>query len=238
MIDSNYNWHTFWSQYRNIDYQSESDLFVQVGKTIHGAPISNSVFIQMIEDIVTQLELSPQDTLVDMCCGNGLLTLPISEFVRYIYAFDFTEHLIATAKQHRSNTKIHYAVADANRPFINELRITNAPQKYLMNDSLGYFNTTQLSSIIKHIQDTNHNFKLYVTGVPDDALKFNFYNTDERKRNYYAAVASGEASFQGIGKWWPMHEIVDIADTLNVKIRTQPQPNCISNYRSNVLIWN
>ena len=236
MNNSNFNWHSFWKDYRNIDFKSEDDLFIQVGKTVNGQPISRLVFMAMIEDIASSLELNSSDTMLEMCCGNGLLTLPLSEFVNEVVAFDFTDHLIATAQKFRTNSKITYRIADANSNFFEAFALQRMPNKFLMNDSLGYFTLQELKAIIVRIMDNSDHFRFYITGVPNDALKWNFYNTEERKQAYIASVNAGETSGKGIGHWWDMQLIQQLADELSLICTISNQPESISNYRTNILL--
>jgi hypothetical protein len=230
-----FNWKSFWKEYRNIDCLNEDDLFFQVGKTINGRPISKQMFQDMIEDVVANLTLKPEDTLLEMCCGNGLLTQPLSDFVSYVYAFDFTEHLIDTAIKERFSNKITYTVGDAKADFFSKFDFHENPNKFLMNDSLGYFTFSELLNIIERIMDRCDNFSFYITGVPDEDLKWNFYNTEERKTAYLVEVAAGDITAKGIGYWWRKQEFEAIAQKLNISCWIVNQPENISNYRSNVL---
>ena len=142
------NWQDFWRNYRkNKVTEDYLDLFYQVGKTINKLPIQQNIFDQMILDIINKLELNENDILLELCCGNGLLTKPLSFFVNKIYAFDFTEHLISTAKLKNQNENIEYAVGDVKSDFLNLFSISKMPNKYLMNDSLGYFTVSDLEKI-------------------------------------------------------------------------------------------
>jgi len=238
MDNKDFDWKKFWKQYRNIDFKCENDLFIQVGKTINGSPISAITFKLMLEDIVENLALSKNDVIMEMCCGNGLLTLPLSEFVYEIYAFDFTEHLIDTAKKTRKNKNITYEVCDANEDFFKKFKIINFPGKYLMNDSLGYFKPIDLKKIIINIKKEIPNFNLYITGIPNYDLKWNFYNTEERRLEYFTDISNGEISGRGIGYWWKMSELADIAKDLNLSYKINDQHSMISSYRSNILFSN
>lgn len=229
------DWNSFWNNYRNIESGTESDLFFQVGKTVNKAPVSQAVFNSAFEDIVKSLSLQKGDIILEMCCGNGLVTLPLSQIAKQIYAFDFTPHLIDAAVKFKQNDAIEYSVGDAKASFFDLFMIEEMPNKFLMNDALGYFNPEDLLEIIKYISTRAAKFSFYLTGIPNDALKWNFYNTEERKEAYLTGVTSGDESNNGMGRWWQKKELLEIAETLGLKVTLKNQVETISNYRMDVL---
>jgi hypothetical protein len=228
------HWKTFWEQYRMTQTQEEKDLFYQVGKTIQKEPISEEVFIEMIQDIKTKLQLSKNDTMLEMCCGNGLLSKPLGNFVKELYAFDFTERLIETAKKLKHGTNISYKVGDAKGDLNDLFEYTTKPNKFLMNDSLGYFKPIELSKILEQIIDRP--FTFYITGIPSDSLKWNFYNTEERKKRFKELCESGDDFNDGIGRWWKCDEFFELASKFDLDIIIQRQPKNISLFRMNVIL--
>ena len=229
------DWNSFWNNYRTLDSGTESDLFFQVGKTVNKQPVSEAVFNAAFEDIVKSLSLKPDDSILEMCCGNGLVTFPLSQISKKIFAFDFTPHLIETAKKLKQNEKIEYAVGDAKGKFFELFSIHEMPSKYLMNDALGYFSPEDLTEILTYIAESPRKFSFYLTGIPNDSLKWNFYNTDERKKTYLDGVANGDASNNGMGRWWKKSELLEIAENLGLKVTLKNQIEAISNYRMDVL---
>lgn len=230
------NWKDFWKNYRNIDPIKDDDLFFQVGKTINGKSISKYIFNKMIIDIKKELKLNKNDVLYELCCGNGLLSYPLSKYVCKVNAFDFTEHLISTAinKNHRSN--ITYKVGDAKSNFFQLFSSDSKPKKFLMNDSLAYFSSEDLYQIINTILSNTKNFRFYLTGVPNEDLKWLFYNTPSRVEDYILSSKNGDVFAKGIGKWWNIEDIRLIAKSLNLKFLSKNQISCVSNYRTDILL--
>ena len=228
------NWEGFWNSYRKKESQNKEDLFFQVGKTINKIPIADSLFQDMVEDIIQNLQLNDEDVLMELCCGNGIITLPLSTIVKQIYAFDFTDHLIESAKKHSQQSNINYTIGNAKSDFMELFQYEKKPRKFLMNDSLGYFEPNDLVTIIKKINCDS--FLFYITGVPCDELKWNFYNTPERKNHYLKMQTLEENYNDGIGKWWKVEEIKTITDKLGLKVTIHNQPAAISNFRMNILI--
>jgi len=229
------DWNSFWNNYRTLESETERDLFFQVGKTVNKEPVSEAVFNAAFEDIVNSLLIKPTDIVLEMCCGNGLVTFPLSQITKRIYAFDFVPHLIEAAKKFKQNDTIEYKVGDAKADFFNLFSLVQIPNKYLMNDALGYFTPMELTQILTYIMENVPRFSFYLTGIPNDALKWNFYNTDERKQTYLKGVEIGDESNNGMGKWWKKAELLEIAEALDLKITLKNQIQDISNYRMDVL---
>ncbi|MFC6098042.1 class I SAM-dependent methyltransferase [Flavobacterium qiangtangense] len=229
------DWNSFWNNYRALESRTERDLFFQVGKTVNKEPVSEAVFNAAFEDIVDSLSIKSKDTVLEMCCGNGLVTFPLSQITSKIYAFDFAPHLIEAAKRLKQNNTIEYKVGDAKASFLDLFSISQIPNKFLMNDALGYFSPNELLEILQYIIAKAPRFSFYLTGVPNDALKWNFYDTDERKETYLKGVENGDESNNGMGRWWKKSDLLQIAEGLGLKITLKNQISTISNYRMDVL---
>jgi hypothetical protein len=231
------NWKSFWSTYRRIEVIHSSDLYYQVGKTVNGIPISVDQLQMRLNDISVNLDLNKSDILFELCCGNGLLTLPLSKIVKKIYAFDFTEDLIQVALKHSNNVNIIYFINDAKNDFFDGISFDEVPTKFLMNESLSYFQPSDLSNIILNILRLNVKFKFFISGVPDESLMWNFYNTDERKKEYYNLIEKGDEFLNGIGKWWKMDDIQNIANNYSLKYDVM-QCSFDPKYRVNLIFSN
>jgi SAM-dependent methyltransferase len=238
------HWQSFWGSYRNADAQSEDDLFVQVGKTIARQPIPRGMFCSMVERIIERLELEHEDHLLDMCCGNGLISFELAGAAGHVTAVDFADHLIKAAMAFKSLPNIDYRVGDVSVP-IAELvgephqDAGETPQKYLMNDALAYFDPEALGAILDNIRLARHGkpFRFLLTGIPNSELKWNFYDTPERKRRHSELMNAGDDTNDGLGRWWDPSEIRMVCEQRGLQVRIENQPDAISDYRMDALIW-
>ncbi|GEM54856.1 hypothetical protein B0A58_04755 [Flavobacterium branchiophilum NBRC 15030 = ATCC 35035] len=230
-------WEDFWKDYRKKDIKNEDDLFYQVGKTFQKMPISAHAFDKIINDIIVSLQLEKEDVLMEICCGNGLITKKLSEKCKNIYAFDFTEHLIATAQEFKSADNIVYKTGNAKENFFNLFDFKNKPNKFLLNDSLAYFEPFELHAMIDCIQKQNSDFVFYVTNIPSDERKYHFYNTPERVQFYEEKQRQGDISNNGMGRWWTEQELITIANDLNISYKIQIPDTEITNFRINILFY-
>ncbi len=237
------NWQQYWEnflqhKYGKAEVASEDDLFCQVGRTVFKKPIAKEIFNEMMDKIVADLSFSPDDMLVELCCGNGLFTYELKDLVRQIIAVDFSQNIIDAANKYKSAGNITYRVGDVVA-FLSDFK-TNwpgiVPTKYLMNDALAYFILPDLEKILVNISSLSPDFIFLIRGVPNDNLKWNYYNTEERKALYLANIAKGDLTNDGLGNWWLPEDIQALCGSLNLNciIRNQELP--ISDYRMDVII--
>ena len=70
---------------------------------------------EAINYIVRRLELTKDDVVLDVCCGNGLLTKRIATHCKLVSGVDFSEILINTANSLSSADNLRYYLSDALR---------------------------------------------------------------------------------------------------------------------------
>lgn len=227
------DWREFWRTYREAEVKSESDLYYEVGKTVNQEPISEEALRESVEIVARGLSLSPDDLVLELCCGNGLMTRYLSALVARVRAVDFAERLVRHARQFRSGPKVEYFCADAV-DFVHELLETREylPSKVLLGDALGYFEPAMLGEILTSLgRLTDDHFVFMATGIPSDELKWNFYNTPERVRRYELNQEQAKNTNDGIGRWWRTAELEELATSRGLHLTTQPQPPSLSSFR-------
>ena len=227
------DWQKFWAGYRKGEIKSEEDLFIEVGKTINEEPMSKAAFDLSVELICRDLELNDRDKLLELCCGNGLMTQRLASGVCEIQAVDFAEHLIAHARRFRSAPNVTYFCAEAASYIaILASERTFIPSKVLLSDALGYFERDALGEILDTaIRLTENKFIFDATGIPCDDLKWNFYNTPERVQRYNQNQELAENANDGIGRWWRREELERLASDRDLSLEIKDQPAELSNFR-------
>ena len=230
-------WSEYWANYRRSAVDSEDDLFVQVGKTVDSRPIPQATFDGMIERIVQQLHLDGSDSLLDLCCGNGLVTFELARFVGEVTAIDFAVHLIESAKTRKAAPNIEYRVGDACAVMAGPgVRV---PTKILMNDALAYFDPDSLARLLDELKRMvgPAGFHFLLTGIPNEELKWNFYDTPERRERHLRNEGTERDVNDGLGRWWRAAELEALCRDRGLQVRTENQPAEISRYRMDALIW-
>jgi SAM-dependent methyltransferase len=238
-------WQEYWDKFLltrhgKEEVSSEDDLYLQVARTVNKKPIEKEAADKIVEKIFLALELKPEDVMVDFCCGNGLFTYELRNSVKQIIAVDFSQNIIDTANKYKSAANITYCLGSVT-DYINQFDRewpSVSPNKYLMNDALAYFTGEDLEAMLTGITKVSGSFKFLLTGVPNDELKWNYYNTDERKAFYHELQAKGDLTNHGLGKWWSPDEITAICHKLKLKVEIRNQELPISDYRMDIVISN
>jgi SAM-dependent methyltransferase len=230
-------WKDFWTTYRYDGTLSEERLFEQVGRTVNGKPIAPEAFALTGQQASDLLELGPDDVLFEYCCGNGLVTFELAQSVREVVAVDFTEHLIAGATQFRQRKNIRYVVGDALEPLEQWLNGAR-PNKFLMAAALQHFEPAGLDRILANICKVAApgTFRFLLTSIPNDARKWTFYDTPQRKERYLANVAAGSVTNDGLGRWWTGDEISAIAVRHGLAVEIIEEPAALGSYRMSALL--
>ena len=232
------DWKQFWETYRGRSaIVGARDLFFEVGKTIAGEPISEAAFALSLQLVVSELGLTKGDCLLELCCGNGLMTLPLASVVAEVCAVDFAAGLIARAREFRGAPNIAYHCDDAVK-FLSRLSCTESykPTKILLGEALGYFTPVSLREMLRAAQQLPGGAVPFLaSGVPCDDLKWNFYNTPERVLRYEENQLQPGNANDGIGRWWGKEELLILGRELGLEVTLHEQSPELSTFRIDAL---
>ena len=233
-------WQTFWSNYGPEQAITEDDLFKQVAQTVNKQPIPKEQFKLSLDYIWEKLQLSSEDRLVDLCCGNGLISYELAKHVGYVFGIDFVARNIVIAKEWKAAKNIVYILGDVTEPLETLIGENTFPNKYLMNGSLAYFEPSQFDTILKNIVRymNGRPFQFFLTAIPCFDLKWNFYNTPERVARHLENEKKIKNTNDGLGRWWMSDEIDMIVSRQGLQVQITNQPQQLSNFRMDALISN
>ena len=231
------DWKEFWRTYREAEVKTEKDLYFEVGKTVNQQPISEEALRESVQIVARGLKLTASDKLLELCCGNGLMTRYLAALVEQVYAVDFAERLILHARHFRPAPNVHYFCADAVG-FVNDLCRSKVylPCKTLLGDALGYFEPAMLGEILTSLARLSDNqFVFMATGIPSDDLKWNFYNTPERVQRYEENQLQEKNTNDGIGRWWRRSELELLAQEHGLRLLVNRQSLKLSDFRMDAI---
>lgn len=223
----------YWrSHFDAISKQFDGALLKQVGKTVNGREISERQVQAIIEGIANVLQLSAEDTLVDLCCGNGLITRQLASRVRRVIGVDFTPGLIETAKRNNSSPNIEYINSDV---------LGLAPQSFLglkkvvMYEALQHFSCEGFSKLLYGLCNLEAGSRVFIGSIPNKENLNVYYDTEEKYAFYMQREREGRPH---IGRWWLMEEIEQLVPACNFKITFLPQKPTLytAYYRFDVLL--
>jgi cyclopropane fatty-acyl-phospholipid synthase-like methyltransferase len=229
------NWIEHWTNYPktvgNGEYQK------QVQNTVNGEPYSLENYQEMLSGICEGLELEKNDVLLELCCGNGLVTVELAKKCQQIVGIDFSEPLLEVANQVHKPENVSYQKLDILK--LDRLVATKARyfNKILLHAGLQFFSPKSLKFIIKNMIDLSSSPRLILlSSIPDKSKKWQFFDTPQRKLKYIYYQISGQ---DYIGTWWDRELIRKVTHELNLNCDFYPESldKPASYYRFDVKIF-
>ncbi len=234
------NWEAFWQNYRIVPVSNPADLLYQIGKTVHGRPYDEETFTALTDDIQQALKLEPKDRLLDLCCGNGVLTRALAPRMKSIIGVDFSQPFIENARQHSARENVSYILHDVGKLDECGESLRGAFDKVLLYDALAYFNPSSLSHLLRVLNNLAGGPVVCLLGAvlwaPD---RNRFLSTWRYRWNYWFNVRILGRT-QGIGRWWRPADFARLKEQMNgaltFEIRQQSHLLPTSTYRRDVLL--
>lgn len=228
------NWQQFFRNYRIIEVHNDNDLLFQVGATVKGRPINKEQFITIVEEINEKLQLSKEDIVLDLCCGNGIITFEVAKNVKLVIGIDSSSEYLKNAEKYKSAANVTYLLSDVT-DFDNLLRTIGyiSFSKVLFYSSVAYFRKEELIRILRFLYKiTSKDVNIFIGSILDNSKKFKFFNTLNRKLNYvlFYLILHKDS---GIGRWWTKRELIKISKDCGYDIDFHQQPSSLhtSHYR-------
>lgn len=228
------DWRHFWN---NIPAQYEdTDFFRHVGKTVGGQPISEEQMSSIVRQIQECLSLGPEDIVLDLCCGNGLITNQIAKLCRRIAGVDYSGHLINIARTYHCPANAAYYLASVTEITPDIFPADERFSKIYMYEALQHLDEKDLAIMMERLRQLAiDGCPIFLGSVPDMAHIWDFYNTPERKEDYLRRKVEGR---EAIGTWWERKTLETIARDagFNCVFIEQPQVLHSAHYRFDVLL--
>lgn len=227
------DWTEHWSTV--LERESEADLLAQVAKTVGGVSISSLQFDALIDDICNHLDLQQTDHLLDICCGNGLVTSQCSNRCKHTLGVDFSLPLIERVAPQFVRPNLEFIYGDLRSLPPEVLRFS--ANKILIYEALQFFTPAQAELFLRPIASSSLKSAAICLGsVPRAEHLWDFYNTPERKRDYEKRKQSNS---DAVGHWWSESELVQLAESTGYKIDIRSQNPILhtAHYRSDVLLY-
>lgn len=219
-----------------VDSVGENEYLLQVEHRLGGDPYSADQFAHMVAAIEDGLDLVNDDVVLDLCCGNGILTKEFASKCKNVVGVDFSQALISIAnKEHRiENTEYH--MLDVYH--LNELSSVHngSYTKILMFGALQYFRPSDLSMLFQHILGlSSKQCLIFLGSIPDRTRKSALINTPKRRMKH---VLYKLARRDMIGTWWHADQIRSACEQygLDFHIATDSSDAPAAHYRFDAII--
>ena len=199
---------SYWKNYWNKSAQNKS-LFDQVQRNYFDG---DDGLLLIETHIVELLKLSADDDVLDVCCGNGLITKRISRYCKNVVGIDFSPILIENAEYNNGESTIKYLVGDAKN-------ITKSTQqkfdKIILYFSFQYFSFEEGLQVVSEMKkNLKPNGLILLGDIPDENSFWSYYNTIPKRFFYFKQWLFKQPK---MGKFWSEKEMMKIAELHNFK---------------------
>ena len=227
-------WEDYWDSFPR---KSGRDEFLrQVGKTVHGQPISAEQLELLVADIIQKLNIKASDQVLDLCCGNGLVTSFVAGKCKQIVGVDYSSFLLEIARENFSVPNVRYYCMSALDITPEKLHISAPFTKIYMYEALQSFTEEQLAPLIERLLAlSNETPVILLASIPHQRKLGKFYNTPELQQTYRKNRRTGAL---GLGTWWKQSVIRQTCSLYNLRCEFLPQPEKLhtAHYRFDVRI--
>jgi SAM-dependent methyltransferase len=199
-----------WKAWWNDPKISEANLFQQVGRTVGGVPTGEKDLDATAGAILAALELTGNEIVLDLCCGNGLISRRIAPYCRKLIALDYSAPLIEIGRNQHAGSGIVFAVADVANLTLEDIGVSHIDAVFMANAFM-FFDKSQAAGLFKLLRSvTGAASRLFLESIPDQDRILNFYDTPERLQAHQQRKAEGT---EIMVNWWTKAALVALANS-------------------------
>jgi cyclopropane fatty-acyl-phospholipid synthase-like methyltransferase len=202
---------------------------------VQGRPTGEPDIATTTEAILAGLALDGSETVLDICCGNGMISQRIAAHCKRLIGVDYSAPLTQLAARRYPASNIRYVTSDAlqlDAAAIGAVAIDAA----FMSFAFQYFDADRATILLRRLKSiASRSFRLFLEGVPDKDRLFCFYNTPERAAEYHRRKADGT---EAIGEWWDARSLIEVSEAEGYTCRpiAQDPSRVNAHYRFDALL--
>lgn len=186
-------WKHYWA--RHAASLAAGDPFRQVLRTLNGEPQTMELLQRISDRIVEELDLQPNHRVLDLCCGNGLLSAELARRCRRVIGVDFCKSLVAETPRW-GQRNIAMVVGD-----VDEIRFLPACfDRVTVFAALQHLSEAEVARLLARLERwLRPGGVVLLTDIPDRARMWSFYDDAGRESDYFEALR-GDAPI--LGTWF------------------------------------
>jgi ubiquinone/menaquinone biosynthesis C-methylase UbiE len=205
---------------------------VRVMRTKFGVPISEDDWKKTVNFLKRKLRLSKNKRVLDLCCGNGLLSLTFAKYVKEVLAIDFTQEMIEELNDHQIKN-IHTTIADANT-----LKLTKGTfDIIIIYFAIQHFDRSETVRLIKKAKRwLKKGGIIYIGDIPNEQKVWDFFYKKEFRFKYFEGLVNSQPV---LGTWFFKSFFLYLGEYLGfkkVEIIKQKKYMINNHYRFDVLM--
>lgn len=209
------------------------DFLGQILRTVQGIPLQNDQIKMIIEAIKSGLSLKPNDSLLELACGNGALSHFLFDSCEQYLGTDISEYLISIAKKNFEIFPDYQFSEVGAAKCVQEEQNPEKFSKVLCYAGFQFFPSSEARIILQVLFEKFINVQsVFIGNLPDKDRVEQFYK--ERLPSIEELLDCHTA----IGAWYTQGEFAQISGVAGWKVRfsTMPEEFYASHYRYDALL--
>lgn len=210
--------------------QADRNKFLwQVGKTIDGKEVSEDQLDIIVNTIRAKLKLGHDDSVLDVGCGNGLITKIIAGRVKDVVGIELTPELFDIAREYNQLGNISYINNDIL--YMSPADFSSKISKVYLYEVLQHMDYPNVYALINMFTEIlNKDSVVFIGGILDEEKKWQFIDSYERRCSYLSALINKE---DALGIWFHQDYLRCIGEDLGFNVECFPQERALytSGYR-------
>jgi SAM-dependent methyltransferase len=204
---------------------ARDDFWGQVRRTIRGRRITEEELAVVVRAIRSGLQLSSDDVLLDLMCGNGALTARLFDSCQSVIGVDRSKYLIEIAKEYFERAP-QYRFVEAEA--LAYVRVGPEAQRFTKMLCYGAFQYLPFDVARLILSELRLGFasveRILLGNLPDKERADRFF----RDRLEQERPDLGDAGSQ-IGVWWAQEELREVAGACGWRASFSQLPSHVFN---------
>lgn len=209
------------------------DFWGQVKRTVNGIPVSQEQIDMIVDAVVNGLKLESQDTVLDLCCGNGALSVLLFKQCRGGVGVDFSEYLISIANKYFAFPPDQTYILQDAIEFCEKPIAADKFTKMLCYGSFPFIEHGRAQILLSLLNTNFPNLQTaFIGNCPDKNLLNDFYG------NRVCEPGVEHDPDSPIGIWRTQEEFISLASNCGwqATIHKMPEKYYASHYRYDVIL--
>lgn len=196
------------------------DFWRQVRRTVGGRAVDEDQIQMIVDAIVTGLQLSPGDVLLDLACGNGALSARVSFFCDELIGIDYSDYLISVAEEYFAKPPRQRFLCQDVASFVEGTCEAGRFTKILCYGSFAYFTPDDATSMLRGIADRFDRVTTVLLGnLPDRRRARDFYSDGE------PPAPTMDSPTSAVGIWRTEEDVTELANSCGWHASFQRMPD-------------
>ena len=209
------------------------DFLGQTLRTVKGVPVTEEQIQMIVEAMQAMLRMTPDDTLLELACGNGALSHFLFDSCLAFLGVDVSDYLISVAKKNFELLPNYRFAVSGAAEYVQSEPHPEQFSRVLCYAGFQFFSVHEAAVILQSIFSRFINVqRIYIGNLPDKDRAACFF----KERQYSEEELSDNTT--AIGLWRTQNEFEQLAREGGWKVTfsTMPDRFHASHYRYDALL--